>query len=207
MVVTRTSKPVLLRDVELTPRRRIAARVHALLLIVFAVIAGVTEFLPAHEVLESDDSAWDGLACAFLTDCDPSMFDSGEPTPVESRKVVAVHSSYDHDGIAVVLLLAALVLLALANLRWPRWRLALGSALGSLAWLVALFGAVFNLDHLFDATRPLPGGELNVGALGALCLAVLAWIPLVLILYLGARRARRREALADEPDLPTATAL
>jgi H+/Cl- antiporter ClcA len=188
-VATEREAKAKLGELRLTGRRQLAQRWLLAVMLGLAVIGLISYLLPAHEVY--DTGALDGLGCAFIPDCDPSVLIDDNPGQGEPD---VVDSIYDHGGPIPIVLFAVIAGLAVLYLERPRLGCGVAAFLGSLATLAGVLLLEFNLDHMFDHVRQLPASYLHGGALvGLVGLASLGTVVTV-VLHLRERRSRAADA-------------
>ncbi len=80
------------------------------------------------------------------------------------------HTAYDHSGPTSLLLLGLIAVLAIVGYMTPRFKLLL--ALGMALAYVVLLLTLFDLSHILDQTRMLPGRFALAACLCALFIVV-----------------------------------
>lgn len=155
----------------------------------FTLVALATYFVDWHEV--RDSGFGEALSCAFMPDCHVTPRTTTEAEML-AQAPDAVHSGLDDHGLIPWLILLVILALRVAGLVRPRFWAGLAGAFLGLSGLAMAGFLMFDLGHIFEHTRWLVGQRIFDGAALGLGLAALFDLPLLPILFLGARRAQRR---------------
>ncbi len=168
------------------------ARLHihrAIMFLVMSLVvtATITYFMDWHEVHETSSDFGQGLACAFIPDCDSSRFDD-EPHEPRFTGVVTRDTGWDHSGSSVPLLLFFVLALAVWSAARPGFATNLAASIGVLLLFVGILAASFDLEHLFEHVVTLWAAEAHGLAVIGLFFVATASIVTQPILYSTARR-------------------
>ncbi|WP_428266403.1 hypothetical protein [Haliangium sp.] len=169
------------------------------LIVVLAVVAGVSYFGNWHAMPARGSDVGAGLACAFMPDCHPSPARSARGALTGP---LTYDTGYDHSGLKVPMLLMALVMVSLGIWRGMHRLVGVGRAAAMLFLCAGLFVGSFDLKHMLERTRELPASWIF--GLACVSITVVAFIGLIVqvALYVRAYVLHRR-SLAG-PSLPEA---
>ena len=162
------------------------------------VTATATYFMDWHEVHETSSDFGQGLACAFIPDCDSSRFDD-EPHEPQFTGVVTRDTGWDHSGSSVPLLLFFVLALAVWSAARPGFATNLAASIGVLLLFVGILAASFDLKHLFEHVVTLWASDAHAVSVIGLFFVASASIVAQPILYSTARREMAALRAVSQP--------
>jgi hypothetical protein len=152
--------------------------------IVALLVASVAFFLPWHVVHPLSNGSW-GDAFCWAPDCH-----NGPPAPPSPPTYGPQYTctGWSHANTALpMVLLALLIVMALVPFRRPKFGVAVALAFTSIAVLVGLAFALFDLKHMFDHVEVLAAERVFGRAMGFVALMIVADVVVTPVLYLWAR--------------------